>query len=572
MRQKGNYHKIFVLLFIFACGPASWYWAGSRSGAATAVDGILPQSVMIVNVKSHNAVSKIETLNVANTVHYPVRKSAPPVPNSGKPRLVIHDKNGNSLYETEFSYPSIRTVPPPLSGVADGVPATLPVDSPEVALVVPSLPNARNIVVFDAGNEAASSVKPAAEAKPVAESGLKASVVGAAAQAGELNILIIANGYNSSNMDSFQTTAAGIKSMLANAEPFSSYPNQVKINIYGNTTDLGCSADYDGIPRLMNCSASKVISAAVSSHYPFDKIIVVDNTSTYSGGGYRGANYKASNFYNSYSMVYDGPYSAVMALHEFGHAFGDLCDEYYDSSESNVAYTSCVNCRASCADWSACSDACQTDGCDVMPSYHRPENSIMYDIRYYTTFNQASIGATYSPDGLLKRLQYFVGAPLAAAFNKSAASGKIPLAVRFTDSSTGIIKTWRWDFGDGKSSTLESPIHIYTQAGDHPVTLTVTGPGGTSTSNPQHIVVYAAPTANFTAVPGAAALSVNFTDNSTGVVNSRLWQFGDGITITSKDVMNPSHTYKRVGAYIARLTVTGPGGTGTKALLIRVTK
>jgi PKD repeat protein len=69
-----------------------------------------------------------------------------------------------------------------------------------------------------------------------------------------------------------------------------------------------------------------------------------------------------------------------------------------------------------------------------------------------------------------------------AAFNASPTSGSAPLAVTFTDASTGSITTWAWNFGNGSTSTLRQPTHTYTTAGTYTVTLTVTGPGGSDTA------------------------------------------------------------------------------------------
>lgn len=57
-----------------------------------------------------------------------------------------------------------------------------------------------------------------------------------------------------------------------------------------------------------------------------------------------------------------------------------------------------------------------------------------------------------------------------------------PLLVRFTDISTGEITDWLWDFGDGRTSTRQNPIHIYWQAGNYTVSLTVRGPEGSDTA------------------------------------------------------------------------------------------
>lgn len=158
-------------------------------------------------------------------------------------------------------------------------------------------------------------------------------------------------------------------------------------------------------------------------------------------------------------------------------------------------------------------------------------------------------------------------APPVADFTGDPTSGTVPLTVNFTDASTGEITSWAWDFGDGGSSTEQNPTHQYTVVGTYTVALTVTGPGGESTEtktdyitvNPEPVE----PVADFTASPtsGTAPLDVNFTDASTGDVESWSWDFGDGGSSTQQ---NPSHTYANAGTYTVALTVTGPVGSDTE--------
>jgi PKD repeat protein len=68
-----------------------------------------------------------------------------------------------------------------------------------------------------------------------------------------------------------------------------------------------------------------------------------------------------------------------------------------------------------------------------------------------------------------------------AAFSATPTTVTAPGTVSFTDRSTGSIKSWLWDFGDGKSSTGKNPSHVYQSAGRYSVALTVTGPGGSDT-------------------------------------------------------------------------------------------
>lgn len=52
--------------------------------------------------------------------------------------------------------------------------------------------------------------------------------------------------------------------------------------------------------------------------------------------------------------------------------------------------------------------------------------------------------------------------------------------VAFTDRSIGKVTSWRWDFGDGKESTEQNPIHSYEKPDKYVVTLNVEGPDGRS--------------------------------------------------------------------------------------------
>jgi len=70
-----------------------------------------------------------------------------------------------------------------------------------------------------------------------------------------------------------------------------------------------------------------------------------------------------------------------------------------------------------------------------------------------------------------------------AVFSASPTSGELPLAVQFTDESTGGVTIWKWDFdSDGVvDSTEQSPSCTYDIAGTYAISLEVTGPGGSDT-------------------------------------------------------------------------------------------
>ena len=53
---------------------------------------------------------------------------------------------------------------------------------------------------------------------------------------------------------------------------------------------------------------------------------------------------------------------------------------------------------------------------------------------------------------------------------------------------------------------------------------------------------------------------MDFTDLSTGVIDTWDWNFGDSVTSSEQ---NPTHIYTSEGSYQVTLTVTGPGGSDT---------
>lgn len=83
--------------------------------------------------------------------------------------------------------------------------------------------------------------------------------------------------------------------------------------------------------------------------------------------------------------------------------------------------------------------------------------------------------------------------PLNAAFSMNSSSGFAPLAVAFTDRSTGTITNWIFDFGDGMNATGRNPVHVYPYPGKYTVTLFITGPGGASVVQVIQAVCVSAP-------------------------------------------------------------------------------
>lgn len=150
-----------------------------------------------------------------------------------------------------------------------------------------------------------------------------------------------------------------------------------------------------------------------------------------------------------------------------------------------------------------------------------------------------------------------------ADFDADKTRGGSTMDVHFTDKSTGAPTSWKWDFGDGATSTEQNPVHTYTTVGVYTVTLTASNENGSdTTSKSNYITTTLAPVAEFKAdrQVGKAPFIVQFTDLSKGNPTSWAWDFGDG---TSSYEQNPRHIYMREGSYDVRLTVTNQYGSDT---------
>ena len=149
-----------------------------------------------------------------------------------------------------------------------------------------------------------------------------------------------------------------------------------------------------------------------------------------------------------------------------------------------------------------------------------------------------------------------------ASFTADPMIGCVPLTVDFTDTSTGDPINWDWEFGDGGTSTVQNPTHLYEVVGNYTVNLTVCNLDGCDNTSG---IIYAGPKliVDFSAneTQGCKDFVVNFTDLTTpafgdGAPTNWTWDFGDGnVTpmITNASIL---HTYTVAGAYNVTLNVT----------------
>ena len=157
----------------------------------------------------------------------------------------------------------------------------------------------------------------------------------------KVDVVILADGYTAGEQKKFEKDLKRYTELFLSQEPYKSSKNKFNIygvfkaseesgidepgaNIYKNTT-LGTTFYALGSERYVLTEDNKTMRD-LAAHVPYDAIYIMCNSARYGGGG----------IYNFYcTFVADNQFSPYIFLHEFGHSFGGLADEYYTS---DVAY------------------------------------------------------------------------------------------------------------------------------------------------------------------------------------------------------------------------------------------
>ncbi len=135
-----------------------------------------------------------------------------------------------------------------------------------------------------------------------------------------------------------------------------------------------------------------------------------------------------------------------------------------------------------------------------------------------------------------------------------------PLNRIFTDQSIGADQ-WDWDFGDGTTSNIPSPVHMYAASGIYIVNLTVlnfsTGCTYTTTKSVRVIAETVDFSASDTVICRNNTVSFNSIVSNPANLSFYQWSFGDGTTATGQ---NATHTYTVSGIYdISLITIDWNG-------------
>ncbi|MFA4876311.1 MAG: PKD domain-containing protein [Methanoregula sp.] len=98
------------------------------------------------------------------------------------------------------------------------------------------------------------------------------------------------------------------------------------------------------------------------------------------------------------------------------------------------------------------------------------------------------------------------GSAPVAAFSGTPVSGSAPLSAQFTDTSSGSPTSWLWNFGDGQTSSLQNPLHIFNSTGTYTVSLTATNAAGPDTLTKSGYITVNPPSASGTMSIGSGEI------------------------------------------------------------------
>ena len=162
-------------------------------------------------------------------------------------------------------------------------------------------------------------------------------------------------------------------------------------------------------------------------------------------------------------------------------------------------------------------------------------------------------------DSTLSRYMYVIGKPTANFTATGVCSGA---ATTFLNKSTGIGGlTYLWDFGDGTTSNLINPLHIFSNGGLHSIKLVVTAAHGTTDTITKSILLYNHPNANFTFKNTCLGQTTIFSDSSTissGTISKYSYDFGDGSATDT--LASTKHTYTVEDVYSVTLSLVSDKG------------
>ena len=160
----------------------------------------------------------------------------------------------------------------------------------------------------------------------------------------KVDLVILAEGYQADELDKFKSDLKYYTNLFFTVEPYKSNAKLFNINgVFSASEESGTDEPRQGIYKNTRLSSSfnafdldryclaednKSIRD-VAANVPYDAILIMVNRNRYGGGG----------IYNWQTVFNTGsPWRDYVFLHEFGHAFAGLADEYFSSPVAYVDF------------------------------------------------------------------------------------------------------------------------------------------------------------------------------------------------------------------------------------------
>ncbi len=159
------------------------------------------------------------------------------------------------------------------------------------------------------------------------------------------------------------------------------------------------------------------------------------------------------------------------------------------------------------------------------------------------------------------------GVPPIANFTQGITTGCDSLCVTFTDSSTQAT-SWSWSFPGGvpSTSTQTNPVICYNTPGTYDVTLIASNSFGSDTLIKSNLIaITPTPVPDFSSSSQNLCVGdcINYTDLSTGIIQTYVWTFQGGTPLNSSD-QNPTNIcYNVAGFFNTTLTVSNGACTNS---------
>ena len=159
-----------------------------------------------------------------------------------------------------------------------------------------------------------------------------------------LDIAILAEGYTAAEEAKAVADGKRFTAMLLAARPFDEYAGRISVRLVcpaspvtgpdeplkgrHGATPAGCSFNTFGSVRYLTSEDGRAMRD-LAGLVPYDALLVMVNFSRYGGGG----------IFNQFSIfVADNEYDDYVFIHEFGHAFAGLGDEYFTAGMADEFY------------------------------------------------------------------------------------------------------------------------------------------------------------------------------------------------------------------------------------------